>query len=245
LEKSRPRYKRILIKLSGKFLKEKEEVISFKKLNLIASDIKYLHEMGVEIGIVVGGGNILRGLEGSKKHKISSAELDELGMIATIINGGALSLALKKLKIPNSVLSAIPISPSVGENFSRPKAIELLTQKHVVIFVGGTSNPFFTTDTAAVLRALQIDADVLLKSTNVKGIYEKDPNKFPDAKFYKETTYKEALNRGLKIMDLTAFSLAMDHNLPIIVFNGYIKSNLKKAIQGKNVGSIIKGGNNG
>ena len=245
MEKSKPRYKRILIKLSGEFLKSKEETISFEKLNLIASDIKYLHKRGVEIGIVVGGGNILRGLAGSKKHKIPAAELDELGMIATSINGGALALALKKLKIPNSVLSAIPISPSVGIKFSSIEAIKLLTQKHVLIFVGGTSNPFFTTDTAAVLRALQINANVLLKSTNVKGIYEKDPNKFSDAKFYKEVTYKKALNKGLKIMDLTAFSLAMDKNLPIIVFNGEVKNNLKKVIMGKNIGTIIKGGNNG
>jgi uridylate kinase len=242
---SKPKYKRILIKLSGEFLKSKEETISFKKLNLIASDIKHLYKRGLEIGIVVGGGNILRGLQESKKHNISSAELDELGMIATTINGGALSLALKKLKVPNTVLSAIPISLSVGENFSRPKAIELLNFKHVVIFVGGTSNPFFTTDTAAVLRALQINADVLLKSTNVKGIYEKDPNKFPDAKFYKEITYRKALNQGLKIMDLTAFSLAMAHNLPVIVFNGDVKDNLKKILMGKNIGTIIKGGNNG
>jgi uridylate kinase len=242
---SKPKYKRILIKLSGEFLKAKEEVISFKKLNLIASDIKYIHERRVEIGIVVGGGNILRGLEGSQKHKISSAELDELGMIATTINGGALSLALEKLKVPNSVLSAIPISPSVGEEFSRYKAIELLNQNHVLIFVGGTSNPFFTTDTAAVLRTLQIKADILLKFTNVKGIYDKDPNKFPDAKFYKKITYKEALRQDLKIMDLTAFSLAMNHDLPIIVFNGEAKGNLKKILLGKNIGTIIKGGSNG
>ena len=242
---SKPKYKRILIKLSGEFLKSKEEVISFEKLNLISSDIKYIHERGIQIGIVVGGGNILRGLEGSKKYKIPSAELDELGMIATTINGGALSIALKKLKIPNSVLSAIPISPSVGEGFSRYKAIELLSQSHVLIFTGGTSNPFFTTDTAAVLRALQIKADVLLKSTNVRGIYDKDPNKFPDAKFYKNITYKKALNQGLKIMDLTAFSLAMNHNLPIIVFNGEVQNNLRKVLLGKSIGTIIKGGNNG
>jgi uridylate kinase len=242
---SKPKYKRILIKLSGEFLKSKGEAISFEKLNLIASDLKYLHQKGVEIGIVVGGGNILRGLESSRKHKISSAELDELGMIATMINGGSLSLALKKLKIPNSVLSAIPISPSVGDDFSIHKAIELFTEDHVLIFVGGTSNPFFTTDTAAVLRALQIKADVLLKSTNVKGIYDKDPNKFSDAKFYKEITYKKALNQGLKIMDLTAFSLAMNHNLPIIVFNGEVKNNLRKVLLGENIGTIIKGGNNG
>ena len=242
---SKPKYKRILIKLSGEFLKTKEEVISFEKLSLIASDIKYLHQKRVEIGIVVGGGNILRGLEGSKKLQMSSAELDELGMIATAINGGALSLALKKLKVPNSVLSAIPISPSVGDEFSMRKAIKLITERRVLIFVGGTSNPFFTTDTAAVLRALQIKADVLLKSTNVKGIYDKDPNKFPDAKFYKEITYKKALNEDLKIMDLTAFSLAMNHNLPIIIFNGEVKSNLRKVLLGKNIGTTIKGGNNG
>ncbi len=242
---SKPKYKRILIKLSGEFLKAKEEVISFEKSSLFAADIKYLHQKGVEIGIVVGGGNILRGLEGSKKLQISSAELDELGMIATMINGGALSLALKKLKIPNSVLSAIPISHSLGDEFSIFKAIKLISQNHVLIFVGGTSNPFFTTDTASVLRALQIKADVLLKSTNVKGIYDKDPNKFPDARFYKEITYKKALNQGLKIMDSTAFSLAMNHNLPIIVFNGEVKSNLRKVLLGKNIGTIIKGGNNG
>jgi uridylate kinase len=242
---SKPKYKRILIKLSGEFLKAKEEVISFEKLNLIASEIKHLYEKGTEIGVVVGGGNILRGLEGSKKHKMSSSELDELGMIATTINGGALSLALKNLKVTNAVLSAIPISPSIGDEFSRTKAIKLLTQSHVLIFVGGTSNPFFTTDTAAVLRALQIKADVLLKFTNVKGIYDKDPNKFPNAKLYKKITYKKALNQGLKIMDLTAFSLAMVHNLPIIVFNGEVKNNLKKVLLGKNIGTIIKGGKNG
>jgi uridylate kinase len=242
---SKPKYKRILIKLSGEFLKAKEEVISFEKLNLFTEDIKNINQSGVQIGIVVGGGNILRGLEGSKKHKISSGELDELGMIATMINGGALSLALKKLKIPNFVLSAIPISSSVGNKFNRNKAIELLNQNNVLIFVGGTGNPFFTTDTAAVLRALQIKADVLLKSTNVKGIFDKDPNKFSDAKFYKKITYKKALNKGLKIMDLTAFSLAMEHNLPVIVFNGEVRNNLKKLLSGKNIGTIIKGGNNG
>lgn len=242
---SNPKYKRILIKLSGEFLKAKEEVISFGKLNLFTEDIKHIHQSGVQIGIVIGGGNILRGLEGSKKYKISSGELDELGMIATMINGGALSLALNKLKIPNSILSALPISPSIGEKFSRNKAIEKLNQNKVLIFVGGTGNPFFTTDTAAVLRALQIEANVLLKATNVKGIFDKDPNKFADAKFYETITYKEALNKGLKIMDLTAFSLAMEHKLPIIVFNGEVSNNLRKLLSGKNIGTIIKGGNDG
>jgi len=242
---SNPKYKRILIKLSGEFLKAKEDAISSEKLDLIASDIKYLHEQKIETGIVVGGGNILRGLEWSKKLKISAGELDELGMIATMINGGALSLALRKLKVPNYVLSALPISPSIGENFSRDKAVEILNQNKVLIFVGGIGNSFFTTDTAAVLRALQIKADVLLKSTNVKGIFDKDPNKFANAKFYETITYKDALNKNLKIMDLTAFSLAMEHKLPIIVFNGEVKNNLRKLISGKNVGTIIKGGNNG
>ncbi|MEJ2568507.1 MAG: UMP kinase [candidate division WOR-3 bacterium] len=211
---SNPKYKRILIKLSGEFLKAKEEVISFGKLNLFTEDIKHIHQSGVQIGIVIGGGNILRGLEGSKKYKISSGELDELGMIATMINGGALSLALNKLKIPNSILSALPISPSIGEKFSRNKAIEKLNQNKVLIFVGGTGNPFY-------------------------------PNKFADAKFYETITYKEALNKGLKIMDLTAFSLAMEHKLPIIVFNGEVSNNLRKLLSGKNIGTIIKGGNDG
>ena len=242
---SSPKYKRILIKLSGEFLKAKEEVISFEKLNLFTEDVKQLHQSGIQIGIVIGGGNILRGLEGSKKYKISSGELDELGMIATMINGGALSLALNKLKISNSVLSALPISSSIGEEFSRNKAIEMLDQNKVLIFVGGTGNPYFTTDTAAVLRALQIKAEVLLKATNVKGIFDKDPNKFEDAKFYETITYKEALNKGLKIMDLSAFSLAMEHKLPIIVFNGEVSNNLRKLLSGKNIGTIIKGGNDG
>jgi len=242
---SSPKYKRILIKLSGEFLKAKEEVISFEKLNRFTEDVKRIHQSGIQIGIVIGGGNILRGLEGSKKYKISSGELDELGMIATMINGGALSLALNRLKISNSVLSALPISSSIGEEFSRNKAIEMLNQNKVLIFVGGTGNPYFTTDTAAVLRALQIKAEVLLKATNVKGIFDKDPNKFEDAKFYETITYKEALNKGLKIMDLSAFSLAMEHKLPIIVFNGEVSNNLRKLLSGKNIGTIIKGGNDG
>ena len=242
---SSPKYKRVLIKLSGEFLKSKEDTISFEKLDSITSDIKEIQKKGVKIGLVVGGGNILRGFEGSKKYKISSAELDELGMTATIINGGTISLALKKKKIPNSVLSAIPISSSIGIKYSRDKAINSLKNNQVVIFVGGTGNPFFTTDTAAVLRALQINADVLLKVTNVDGVYDKDPNKFREAKLYKRLNYRNALTKGLKIMDLTAFSLAMEHNLPLVVFNGKVKNNLKKVIMGKNIGTIIKGGING
>jgi uridylate kinase len=242
---SNPKYKRILIKLSGEFFKKREETLSSEKLNQIASEIKYLHKIGVEIGIVVGGGNILRGLEGAQKFKISRDELDEIGMIATTINAGALSFVLNTLNVPNTVLSAIPVSPSVGEKYKRQKAIELFAQSHVLIFAGGTGNPFFTTDTAAVLRAIQIKADILLKATNVDGIYDKDPNKFPDAKFYKRLTYKKALSEGLKIMDLTAFSLAMENNLPLIVFNGEVQGNLKKVISGKEIGTIIKGGNNG
>lgn len=239
------KYKRILIKLSGEFLRDKVETLSFKKINFIASEIKYIYDLGIEVGLVIGGGNILRGLEGSKKSKIPSGELDELGMIATLINGGILSLTLNQLNVPNDVLSAIPIPPSVGNIYNRIKARNLLSQNHVLIFAGGTGNPFFTTDTAAVLRALQIEADVLLKATNVKGIYDKDPNKFSDAKFYKKLTYKKALNQDLKIMDLTAFSLAMNHNLPVIVFNAGVPNNLKNAVLGKEIGSIIKGGNNG
>lgn len=242
---SNPKYKRVLIKLSGEFLKGKDGPLSFEKLESIVSDIKYIHNRGVKIGLVVGGGNILRGIQGSQKYKIDSAELDELGMVATLINGGAISSALKKQKVPNSVLSAIPISSSLGYKYSRNKAISLLNENQVVIFVGGTGNPFFTTDTASVLRALQIKADILLKATNVNGIYDKDPNRFPDAKFYKKLTYKDCLTQGLKIMDLTAFSLAMEHNLSLIVFNSEIKNNLKKVIMGNNIGTIIKGGRNG
>ncbi|MEO0294095.1 MAG: UMP kinase [candidate division WOR-3 bacterium] len=237
-----PKYKRVLIKLSGEFLKDKEEALSFQKLNSIVSEIKYLHSKKVEMGVVIGGGNILRGLEGREKFGVSQEDLDEIGMIATLVNGSLISLFLKKMGIPAVVLSSIPISPSIGEIYNKRKARELLEESYVLIFVGGTGNPYFTTDTAAVLRALQIEADILLKVTNVDGVYDKDPNKFPEAKFYKEITYKEALERGLEIMDLTAFSLAREYKLPIVVFNGEKKDNLKSVIMGKEIGTIVKGG---
>ncbi|MEA1912439.1 MAG: UMP kinase [candidate division WOR-3 bacterium] len=237
-------YNKILLKISGDFFRKEDEFLSFEGVRFIASQVKAIHKMGVKIGIVVGGGNILRGSKSSQKYGLPADELDELGMQATLLNSGLLSSTLKNLRVPNVVLSAIPVSPSIGEPYNRFKTEEFLSRGNVLIFGGGTGNPYFTTDTASVLRALQIHADILLKATNVDGVYDKDPNKFKDAKLYKRLTYREALKKDLRIMDLTAFSLARDHKLSIIVFNAKNPRNIEKAVLGKDIGTIIEGGSN-
>ena len=239
---SNPKYKRVLIKLSGEFLKDKESIISFEKLDSITSDLKEIQKKGVEIGLVVGGGNILRGLEGSSKYKISSAELDELGMAATAINGGAISLTLKKKKISNSVLSAIPISSSIGSKYSRDKAIDLLKKNHIVIFVGGTGNPFFTTDSAASLRAIEIGAELLIKATKVNGVYSDDPITNPSAVFYPRLSYNRVLDEHLAVMDATAVVLCRDHGMPIRVMNINEPGALMRLMRGEEIGSLVEGG---
>lgn len=239
------KYKRVLIKLSGEFFQSKGEQLYSKSLEHIINEIKFVYEIGVLLGLVVGGGNIIRGAKDSKTQDLPQEELDELGMQATIINGSILSTHLKEKGILNSVLSAIPISPSLGEPYNKIRMEDLLLQKNVLIFVGGTGNPYFTTDTASVLRALQMDADVLLKATKVDGVYDRDPLINKDAHLYDKISFREAIDKGLGIMDLTAFSMAWYNNLPIIVFNATVSGNIEKVVKGEKVGTIIEGGTNG
>jgi len=238
-------FKRILLKISGEFFQNKGKNLYSESLEHIISEIKTVYGMGVVVGVVVGGANIIRGAKDSKIRGLPQDELDELGMQATLINGSILSTCLKEKGIPNSVLSAIPVSSSIGELYNKVRMENLLSQNHMLIFVGGTGNPYFTTDTASVLRALQMNADVLLKATKVDGVFDKDPLTFKDAHLYKEITYKEVIDKGLEIMDLTAFSMAWHHNLLIIVFNATVSGNIEKVVKGEEIGTIIEGGNNG
>ncbi len=236
---------RVLLKISGEFFQGKDKPLSFEYLESITEEIKRVCEMGVKVGIIVGGGNIIRGAKDSRKSHLPQEQLDELGMEATLINGGVLSTLLKEKGVPSTIFSAIPISPSIGEPYNRIRVEYLLSRNHVLIFVGGTGNPYFTTDTASVLRALQLSADVLLKATKVDGVYDKDPLTSKDAHLFREITYKKAINKGLEIMDLTAFSMAWAHALPIIVFNATIPGNIERVIKGEEIGTIIEGGANG
>ncbi|MCK4420441.1 UMP kinase [candidate division WOR-3 bacterium] len=238
-------YDRILLKISGEFFQGKDRPLSFESIDRIASQIKNIYEMGVQVGIVVGGGNIIRGATEAREVNLPSEELDELGMQATIINGGALASSLKNKGVPNAILSAISLSPSIGESYNSKRVEELFSKEFVLIFVGGTGNPLFTTDTASVLRAIQIKADVLLKATRVEGVYDKDPEKYEDACLYQELSFKEALEKELKIMDLSAFSMALTHNLPIVVFNASLPGNIERAAGGEKIGTTIEGGING
>ena len=233
------KYKRILLKISGEALAgEKGYGIHNSVLNHISNEIKKVHSLGVEIAVVIGGGNIFRGIEGTNLG-VDRATGDYMGMLATIINSLALQNALEKAGMDTRVQTAIEIR-EIAEPYIRRRAIRHLEKGRIVIFAGGTGNPFFTTDTAAALRAIEIEANILLKATNVDGIYDKDPNKFPDAKKFESLSFKEAYEKNLKIMDLTAFSLCKDNNIPIIVFNLFEKDNLIKIIENKKVGTIVK-----
>ncbi len=208
-------------------------------LSGIAAEISNIQSMGVEIGIVVGGGNIFRGLQ-ADAFGIGRVASDHMGMLATVINAIALSEVLKKNGIDARVMTAFDIS-KVAEPYVREKAVHHLSCKRIVIFGAGTGNPFFTTDTAATLRALETDAQILMKATNVDGVYDADPRKVPSAKPFSELTYQEVLQKNLKVMDLTAVSLAMDRQLPIIVFNLSKPGNIIKAVSGEKVGTQIIG----
>ena len=233
-----PEYKRILLKISGEALSGgKGYGIHNSILTHLSNEIKNIHELGIEIAIVVGGGNIFRGIEGTNLG-VDRATGDYMGMLATIINSLALQNALEKNGLDTRVQTAIEMR-QIAEPYIRRRAIRHLEKGRIVIFGGGTGNPFFTTDTAAALRAIEIEADILLKATNVDGIYNKDPNKFSDAKKFDRLTFSEAYEKNLKIMDLTAFSLCKDNNLPIIVFNLFKAENLKKIINGEPVGTIV------
>ncbi|MDH6356342.1 UMP kinase [Parabacteroides sp. PF5-9] len=231
-------YKRILLKLSGESLMgEKQYGIDETRLNAYACQIKEIAEMGVQIGIVIGGGNIFRGLSGASKG-FDRVKGDQMGMLATVINSLALSSALTAQGVGAKVLTAIRMEP-IGEFYNKWRAIELLEQGNVVIMSGGTGNPFFTTDTGSALRGIEIEADVMLKGTRVDGIYTADPEKDPDAVKFERITYDEIYARGLKVMDLTATVMCKENNLPIIVFDMDTAGNLKKVMKGENIGTFV------
>ena len=230
--------KRILLKLSGESLMGKKQYgIDEVRLEEYAAQIKELIAMGVQIGIVIGGGNIFRGLSGTTKG-FDRVKGDQMGMLATVINSLALGSALHVIGVKTSVLTAVCMEP-IGEFYSKNRAITLLEQGNVVIMAGGTGNPFFTTDTAAALRGVEIEADVLYKGTRVDGIYTADPEKDPTATKFDDITFDEIYRRNLKIMDLTATTLCKENNLPLIVFDMDTVGNLKKAVTGATIGTLV------
>ena len=231
-------FKRILLKLSGESLMGKQGYgIDVERLQEYAMQIKEIAEMGVQIGIVIGGGNIFRGLSGAGKG-FDRVKGDQMGMCATGINSLALSSALDSVGQKNKVLTAIRMEP-IGEFYSKWKAIEAMNQGQVVIMSGGTGSPYFTTDTGSSVRGIEIEADVMLKGTRVDGIYTADPEKDPTATKFHDITYSEVIQRGLKVMDITATAMCMQNNLPIYVFNMDIPGNLKKVISGEEIGTLV------
>lgn len=235
-----PVYRRVLLKLSGEaFAGEQDFGIDPNFLQYICGEIKSLVDVGVQVAIVIGGGNIFRGVEGLEIG-IDRATGDYMGMLATVINALALQSALERLAgIPTRVLSAIEMR-QVAEPYIRRRAIRHLEKGRVVIFAAGTGNPFFSTDTAGALRAIEIGADLLIKATKVDGIYTDDPLKNPDAEFIEEISYLEAINRGLKVMDHTAMTLCRENKLPILVLNIRKPGNLLRAVMGEKVGSLVR-----
>ena len=233
------KFKRILLKLSGESLQGNQGYgIDTVRLNDYARQIKEIASMGVEIGIVIGGGNIFRGLSGAGKG-FDRVKGDQMGMCATVINSLALSSALDAVGQKNRMLTAIRMEP-IGEYYTKWKAIEAMQRGEVVIMSAGTGNPYFTTDTGSSLRGIEIEADVMLKGTRVDGVYTADPEKDPTAKKFSEITYQEVIERGLKVMDITATAMCMQNRLPIYVFNMDIVGNLKKVMEGENIGTLVK-----
>lgn len=232
------RYKRILLKLSGESLMGKKQYgIDEKRIAEYATQIKEIADMGIEIGIVIGGGNIFRGLSGTSKG-VDRVKGDQMGMLATVINSLALSSALEKIGQKAQVFTAINMFP-IGEYYSKWRAIEAMQNGTVAIISGGTGNPFFTTDTGSALRGIEIEAEVMLKGTRVDGIYTADPEKDPTAKKFDKISYDEIYTRGLKVMDLTATTLCKENHLPIIVFDMDTVGNLKKVLSGENIGTLV------
>ena len=232
------KYNRILLKLSGEALLGKNSYgIDNDRLVVYAEEIKEIHKQGVEIAIVIGGGNIFRGLSGSKDG-IDRVQADYMGMLATVINGLALQNALENINIPTRLQSAIKME-SIAEPFIKRKATRHLEKGRVVIFASGTGNPYFTTDSAAVLRAIEINADVILKGTRVDGIYNEDPEKNKEAIKFDDISFEDTISKGLKIMDTTAFTLSKENKLPIIVFDINTKGNLTKVIMGEKIGTKV------
>ncbi len=233
------RYKRILLKLSGEALAgENDFGICTATLTAIAKEVKVIHDLGVEIALVIGGGNIFRGVAGTALG-MDRTSSDHMGMLATVINSLALQDVLEKCGVYTRVMSAIEMH-QLAEPYIRRRAVRHLEKSRVVIFAAGTGNPYFTTDTAASLRAMEIGADVIMKATRVDGVYSDDPEKNPNAIFYKRLDYLDVLKNNLKVMDSTAISLCMDNGLPILVFNLTKSGNLKRVIMGEDIGTFVR-----
>ncbi len=234
---TRPVYRRIILKLSGEVLKGADDVIDPSVANRIASEVAEIHHLGVKVAVVIGGGNIWRGITSANKG-MDRSTADYMGMLATIINGLALQQALEKVGVDTRVQTAIEVK-NVAEPFIRRRAMRHLDKGRVVIFVAGTGNPFFSTDTAAALRASEMGAEILLKATKVDGIYDSDPRKNPEAKRYTQVSYGEALEKRLQVMDSTAFALCMDNHVPIVVFDMFKEGNLRGVVLGEKIGTLV------
>jgi uridylate kinase len=233
------KYNRILLKLSGEALMGKQQHgIDSNRLNDYISQIKMIVDLGVQVGIVIGGGNIFRGITGMNSG-IDRINGDYMGMLATVINGLAIQSALEIQHIKSKLITAINMEP-VGERYSKRKVVNALSEGEVVIFTFGTGNPYFTTDTTAALRGIEMEADIILKGTRVDGVYTADPEKDKTAERIADITFAEAYKKGLKIMDLTAFTMCIENNMPIIVFNMNEQGNLMKIVQGEKVGTLIR-----
>lgn len=232
------KYKRMLLKLSGEALMGGDAYgINTDVLEFVASEVKQVVEAGVELGLVIGAGNIFRGVAGASKG-MDRTTADNMGMLATVMNSLAMQDALERSNIITRVMSAIPMQ-SVSEPYIRRRATRHLEKGRVVIFAAGTGNPYFTTDSAGVLRALEIDAELVIKATKVDGVYDKDPEKYADAVKFERLSYDEVLRKGLRVMDAAGIALAKEDNLPIMVFNMNEPGNIKRAAMGENVGTVI------
>lgn len=235
---TQPRFKRVLIKLSGEALQgDRGYGICPERLSTFANEIAEIQQMGLEVAIVIGGGNIFRGVAGSTAG-MDRASADYMGMLATVINALALQDAIERIGVPTRVQTAIEIQ-EVAEPYIRRRATRHLEHKRVVIFAAGTGNPYFTTDTAAALRAMEIHAEIIIKATNVDGVYDSDPNKNPDAVKFERLNYIDVLAKNLRVMDSTAISLCMENRLPIIVFDLHQAGNMKRVIMGEKIGTLI------
>ncbi len=233
-------YKRIILKLSGEVLRNNDngDALDDKVLRRICNSVKEIHNLGVQIGLVVGGGNIFRGLAGARNKGVNRTTGDHMGMLATVINSLALMDCLEQMGVATRVQSAIPME-RIAEPFILRRAVRHLEKGRIVIFAAGTGNPYFSTDTTAALRANEIGADIIFKATKVDGIYNKDPMKFQDAQKYEELSFMDCLNERLEVMDATAFSLCMDNNMPILVFQMNGTGNIRRAILGQKVGTLV------
>ncbi len=239
-DSKKPKYKRIVLKISGEVLKNQKtaDTIDPETLERICLQIKEVYNLGVEVGLVVGGGNIFRGLSGANNRGVERTTGDSMGMLSTVINGLAIMDCLEQMGVVVRVQSAIPMD-KLAEPYIHRRAIRHLERGRVVIFVAGTGNPFFSTDTTAALRGSEIGADIIMKATKVDGIYDKDPNQFPDAVKYEKLDFQEALEKRLNIMDSTSFSLCMDNKIPILVFNMEENKSVIKAVTGEKIGTLV------